>query len=105
MPYGLEQSGRQWNQKINSILEDIGFSQCESESCLYVIRKNGNFSLIALYVDDLLIASSNIDELNQIKCKISRVVDVVDKGEVSYFICMKVERNDSKGVIRISQRA
>ena len=45
--YGLKQASRIWNQTISKTLISYGYTQCESDPCLFV---NGN-SMILVYVD------------------------------------------------------
>lgn len=103
--YGLKQSGRQWNYKLNEILTGIGFKSCDSDPCVFIRRNNDKINIIAVYVDDLLIACSDIDELQVIKASIADVVPVVDEGPVKNFLSLEVERDGDKGKIFISQKS
>lgn len=67
-------------------MRGIGFHPCESEACLYRRGNGSNINLIAVYVDDFLIARSDLNELNIIKSKISERVLVVDKGPAKHFL-------------------
>jgi len=65
---------------------------CPSEPCLYVRKVDDNLGLIVVYVDDLIIASSNKDDLNEIKLLISKKFDVVDGGDLKHFLGMEIKR-------------
>lgn len=54
--YGLKQSGKEWNDNLDSFLHQIGFVQSVNEPCLYKSTIRGELVLITVYVDDLLIA-------------------------------------------------
>ncbi len=57
--YGLKQAPRQWYAKIhNFLVEELEVTSSSSDSCLYFRRKSSSILIIALYVDDLLIAGS-----------------------------------------------
>lgn len=103
--YGLKQSGREWNFKLDSILKDIGFEQCASEPCVYTMYRGGKMNIVAVYVDDLLIASSSKDEMQRIKDGIAQQVKVVDKGEAKYFLSLEIERQGELGEISINQKS
>ena len=103
--YGLKQSGLQQNLKLDEIVRGIGFHACESEPCLYRMGNGSNINLNAVYVDDLLIACSDLNELNQIKSQISERVSVVDKGPAKYFLSIEIERDGVTGQITIHQSA
>jgi len=90
--YGLKQSGREWNERLNAVLLEIGFTPCPSEPCLYVRKVDDNLGIIVVYVDDLIIASSNKDDLNEIKLLISKKFDVVDGGYLKHFLGMEIKR-------------
>uniref|UniRef100_H3G6E3 Reverse transcriptase Ty1/copia-type domain-containing protein n=1 Tax=Phytophthora ramorum TaxID=164328 RepID=H3G6E3_PHYRM len=57
--YGLKQSPRMWNQTIDDFMLKLGFKKCESDLCIYLKRDGQDMIFVALYVDDLILASSN----------------------------------------------
>ena len=56
--YGLKQSPRCWNSVLDQFLKKIGFVQATSDPCLY-IASEGELFLIAVYVDDIVLAGSS----------------------------------------------
>ena len=50
--YGLKQAPRAWNKNSNNTLYGQGFSQFQSEPCLYLHYKDNDICIISLYVDD-----------------------------------------------------
>ncbi len=103
--YGLKQSGREWNFKLDSILKKLGFQQCPSEPCVYTMCTDSRINIIAVYVDDLLIASSSKADLKKIKEDIAKNVKVVDKGEAKQFLSLEIEREGELGEISINQKS
>jgi hypothetical protein len=63
--YGLKQSPRLWNKRIDSFLAQQNFKRCQTDLCVY--RKNfddQNFALLGIWVDDIVIISPpNLIEL------------------------------------------
>jgi hypothetical protein len=57
--YGLKQAGREWNKKLHEILQQIGFKQCKNDNCIYQLQDQTNFVFIAVFVDDMLLTSTN----------------------------------------------
>ena len=57
--YGLKQAGRQWFKKLNTALKDFGMNQLKNNQCIYYMRKNNVIMLIAVYVDDIVIAHND----------------------------------------------
>ena len=60
--YGLKQSPRAWNASIDEYLRRIGFQPLEADPCIYVWKSDDGVIYLALYVDDLLIATSEVDQ-------------------------------------------
>jgi hypothetical protein len=59
--YGLPQSGRNWNDLLDSFLKYLGYKPLSEDPCIYVLVENGKIvSLFAVYVDDFVIGSDNI---------------------------------------------
>ncbi|KAF7776733.1 hypothetical protein Agabi119p4_5126 [Agaricus bisporus var. burnettii] len=45
--YGLKQAARQWNKKLRSVLEGIGYSRLRSDSSIYIYSK-GDIKVIVI---------------------------------------------------------
>ena len=50
----------------------IGFKRCEVDRCCYVKFFDNSYIILLLYVDDMLIVGSNIDEINNLKKQLSK---------------------------------
>jgi hypothetical protein len=57
--YGLKQAPRAWYEKMDSFLLSEGFSHCQCDSNIYILRKNDALILLVLYVDDLILTGSS----------------------------------------------
>jgi len=49
--------------------------------------------ILAVYVDDILIAGPSVEACNRVVAELSRKVEVVNKGEVRSFLGFNVVRN------------
>ena len=65
--YGLKQVSRQWYKKFDSFMHKIGFKRCEADHYSYVKFFDNSYIILLLYVDDILIAGSSIEEINDLK--------------------------------------
>lgn len=57
--YGLKQASRCWNQKFTSFIKQFEFVPLKSDSCVFIHSKDDNKIILALYVDDGLMAASS----------------------------------------------
>lgn len=101
--YGLKQSPRCWNEKINMFLLKIGFVRSNHDYCLYVKNHNSSVVYLLLYVDDLLIASPNRNEIEFLKNELSKNFSMSDSGDLTYFLGIKVDYSKKDGVMKLSQ--
>jgi transposase InsO family protein len=102
--YGLKQAGRTWHHKIDQALKREGFKSLSAETCIY-LRREGNLTIIiALYVDDLLLASSDLPALTALKAKLASLFEMSDLGEASYVLGMEIKRDRATRTLTINQR-
>ena len=65
--YGLKQSGRNWNKVLHERLVGAGFDKNPVDHCIYSKQIDNNIIIVLLWVDDLIVASDNMDLMNQFK--------------------------------------
>jgi hypothetical protein len=65
--YGLKQSPRCWNYVLDRTLKNMGFVQTTGDPCIYVKEEGGEIFIIAVYVDDILLAGKSDQEINEVK--------------------------------------
>ncbi|KAK9951498.1 hypothetical protein M0R45_006936 [Rubus argutus] len=68
-------------------------------------RKGRNFVFLVLYVDDILLASSDINLLNDTKAFLSKCFDMKDLGEAAYVLGNEIKRDRSKYLLGLSQQS
>ena len=91
--YGLKQSARCWYQMLNDYLQHMGYQQCPSDPCDYWKRVGSRLIILALHVDDLIIASNNPQMLQHEKRAFSRKFAMHDLGEAHFVLGMKIIRD------------
>jgi hypothetical protein len=94
--YGLKQASRQWNSKFDQVIKKFGFKENDVENCVYTMIKGGKVIIIVLYVDDILLASSDKRMLHEIEGFLS--------SNSSYDLGIEVHRNRIKGVLGFPKR-
>ena len=103
--YGLKQAHRQWHYKIDSfLLIELGFKTTRSDPCLYIKREGNSVMIIALYVDDLLLAGSDLDAILSIKGELNKRFEMKDMCEAKVCIGLEIHRNRGAGQLWLGQR-
>ncbi|KAI3796687.1 hypothetical protein L1987_39366 [Smallanthus sonchifolius] len=103
--YGLKQASRQWYLKFDEVMKKQSFLKNQVDQCTYLKMSGSNFSILVLYVDDILLASNGLDMLHESKRLLSHNFDMKDLGEASYVIGIEIHRDRSKGILGLSQKA
>lgn len=80
--------------KLTQALTDSGFTQSKHDYSLFTKSNNGNLVVILIYVDDLLITRSDLQEINVAKQSLHRNFKMKDLGELSYFLGIKLARSN-----------
>jgi hypothetical protein len=101
--YGLKQSPRAWNQKLDAFLKSIEFMKSEADPSVYVAQVGDVKFFIVVYVDDLILVCNDQNKLLQIKEELSQKFEMKDLGELHLFLGMEVERNRDERLLCINQ--
>ena len=94
--YGLKQSSRCWNSILDEHLKSIGFTQTESDPCIYVKEGDGDIFIVAIHVDDIILAGKSDEEIAKVKEGIAQRFQVKDMGELKYILGIQVIQEDGK---------
>ena len=78
--YGLNQAPKQWHAKFDQIMLTNGFKINECDKCVYIKNVMNYVVIVCLYVDDMLIMSKEIDDINATKSMLSIKFDMEDLG-------------------------
>lgn len=88
--YGLKQAPRNWNQHLHQFIISLGFIQCPQDTCLYKVVINDNVVLLAVFVDDILIACKCLTLLTSVKDKFKSKFEMTDSGMVTEFLGVRI---------------
>ncbi|CAL2236060.1 unnamed protein product [Prunus armeniaca] len=83
--YGLKQASRQWYMRFDEI-------------------SGRHYVLLVLYVDDILLASTNLTLLHDVKVFLSKHFEITDLGEASYVLGIEISRDRKRGLLGLSQK-
>ena len=85
------------------MFESLRFMHSEADHSLFHKVKDGNLLIIAVYVDDKLIFSRNLDAIKCLKTQLSKHFKITDLGKAHWILGMEVICNQPQGTITLSQ--
>ncbi|RVW38606.1 Retrovirus-related Pol polyprotein from transposon TNT 1-94 [Vitis vinifera] len=103
--YGLKQASRQWYRKFDQVITSFGFKENTVDLCIYLKFSGSKFIILVLYVDDILLASSDVGLLHETKRFLSSKFDMKDLGNASFVLGIQIHRDRSRGILGLSQKA
>jgi hypothetical protein len=86
-------------------IRKFGFEENKEDDSIYAKFRKGKYIFLVLYVDDILLASSDKDLLAETKRFLSSNFDMKDMGEASYVIGKEIHTDTQKGVLGLSQKS
>ena len=101
--YGLKQAPRNWFLTLHTWLENHGFSQSTADPCIYVLKDNLRHLLVSVYVDDLVLASPDLQQLENLKLDFKSSFPIKDLGNVSWLLGTSIDRHDNEIVMHQQQ--
>ncbi|OMO86373.1 Integrase, catalytic core [Corchorus capsularis] len=79
--------------KLTEALLKYGFKQSQADHSLFTRSANGSFVALLVYVDDIIIASNNFDEVTNIKGYLHDLFSIKDLGELKFLLGLEVARS------------
>jgi len=99
--YGLRQAGRCWNARIDKELLRYEAKRSAADPCVYIKDSGARRLLIAVYVDDIIVASQDASKVEEFGRYLSSIFRVTDLGPIKY--CLGMEFTQRSDEITISQ--
>ena len=101
--YGLRQSPRSWNRKFDEAIVLLGFQSSILDPCLYFIRNENEFTLLCVYVDDAILASTVPGKVENLFDKIGQIFEIRKVNSQKY-LGIEFTRDRSSRTICLHQR-
>jgi len=78
--YGLKQASRQWYAKLIGSLLNNGFVQSPSDQSLFMKKTDSSSMALLVYVDDIILAGNNVNNMNEVKHFLNENFRIKDLG-------------------------
>ncbi|WVZ05356.1 hypothetical protein V8G54_018702 [Vigna mungo] len=101
--YGLKQSPRQWYRKFDDFLIKLNFKRCNYDDCVYTLNHDGEMLYLLLYVDDILIASSDKGMIGETKARLADAFEMKELGEARRILGIDIKRDRPGDNLFLSQ--
>jgi hypothetical protein len=99
--YGLKQALRAWYSRLSTKLLQLGFKISKVDNSLFYFKNNDVTTFILVYVDDIIVTSSNSKAVSVLLQKLGDEFALKDPGDLHFFLSIEV--NKVKDGIVLSQ--
>lgn len=94
--YGLWQSARALNEKLNQLLTQQHFAQGAEDQCLYTKYKDGKWIYLLTYIDDFLCFYEREQDYKELVEHLNEEVQIKELGDASYYLGMQIDREEDR---------
>ncbi|KAM1366303.1 hypothetical protein ACFX13_045217 [Malus domestica] len=96
---------RQWYLRFDKFMRGQNYSRSQYDHCVYFKKlQDGSFIYLLIYVDDMLIVSKNVEEIEKLKKQMKNEFEMKDIGEAKKILGMEITRDREKGLVSLNQR-
>jgi Reverse transcriptase (RNA-dependent DNA polymerase) len=81
----------------------MGYHNTQADHAVFTRSANPHFSIIALYVDDIIMASTSLQEIERDKALLCQQYKMTDLGDLTWILGMHVTHDQTAGWISLSQ--
>ncbi|GKB47171.1 retrovirus-related pol polyprotein from transposon TNT 1-94, partial [Tanacetum coccineum] len=90
-------------QQKQGFMHKAMYKRCAMDHCCYLKKVGSSSIILLLYVDDMLVAGSDMAEIKKIKRHLSQEFEMKDLGPAKQILGMSIIRDKTKGTLRLSQ--
>ncbi|TXG49042.1 hypothetical protein EZV62_024917 [Acer yangbiense] len=79
------------------------YFKCNADHCFNFKKVKSSFIILLLYIDDMLVASTYLEEINNLKKQLSNEFEMKDLGVAKHILGIRISRDEHKGTLKLSQ--
>jgi len=99
--YELRQASRCWNDRIDQVLREFGAKKSSADSCVYIKGSGNDSIIIALYVDDILVASKDEKQISNFGRFLANKFEITHLGKVKHCLGMEFSSKDGEIIVNL----
>ena len=80
--YGFKQASKQWFEKLTTCLFTQGFTQAASDHTLFIKSTSTFFTVIFVYVDDIILAGTFLEKFDELKDVLHQAFCIKNFGQL-----------------------
>lgn len=88
--YGIKQASRKCYEKFNSTILQQDYIQATSHQSLFIKKTASSFTILLVYVDDIILVGNSLSEFTHIKSIMHSSFKINDLGKLKYFLDLEV---------------
>ena len=90
--YRLKQAAKNWYEELADFLIQQNFSRSKNDYCLFVKKHDKRTLYVLSWVDDLVIAGSNDEDIEELKKTLEGKFKMDDRGKLEWFLGMQISQ-------------
>lgn len=92
--YGLKQASRWWHERFINFLIKHHYKQARAYYSLFVKSYSSSFTILLVYVDNVILASNDLNEVKSIKEVFHNFFKIKDLRKLKYLISIEVTHSN-----------
>ena len=88
--YGLKQVIKNSYDRLKTFLPDESFQQNKNDYCVYVKQEDSILIHVQAWVDDIIVASTDVEQIKSVREKFEQNFKMEEKGELRWFLGTRV---------------
>jgi len=91
----LKQASRKWYEKLTSVLLQHQYVQTSSYHSLFLKKTDQSFTVLLVYVDDIILTGDSLSEFHHIKTALDDLFKIKYLCQLKYFLGIEVAHSKS----------
>ena len=96
--YGLKQSSRCWNRRFTKFLMKFNLKTTNADPCIFTRNNNQKKLILAIYIDDGLIAAENQESIDELLKELEQEFDITT-DQAGMFLGLQIEQQKDGSIL------